>query len=911
MNRPPVSHPTTGRRLLGDARREATAQLHLAASKRRRLAQSEDVDPVDDDNNFTDTRALDDNDVAIFAGAEYEDDDKEADVIYKAVEERMDSRRQKQREQRLKLELKKYRDANPTVKQHFADLKADLSQVSVDQWASIPDIGDSSIRKQTFKNYTPLPDSLLESARQETKYAASEQAPATDLASIGAGLTSVLGQRLDSTPALAGQTIVDADSYLSEITGSKITTQSDISDIKKARMMLKSVTKSNPTHVPGWLAGARLEESAGKISDARKVILEACRRCPRSDEIWVEAARLHPREVGRRVLASGVRNVPKSEKIWLYAAFLEEDKGAKRRVLRKALEIIEQSEMLWKAAVELEDSDTARVLLGRAVECVPTSVDLWLGLAKLEPYEQASETLRRAREAVVGKVDEEALLRVWITSAQLEEVKHGQNSEKIAETILEAVKMVSTLGNVGREVWLREVEKVDSLGYEGTVRAIVKSSLHLNVEEASIQSTWMKDANEMEAKGCMIVARSIYQALVLKHNQDEDMWVSYAEFERRSGDTQRAAAVLTDGVAECKKSEMLWLMLAKDRWKSSGADAGRKVLHDGLEEHEKSEAMLLAAAKLESESGCYEEGRKILERAQRETPSAKVYMKAALLERVEGRHEAVREILERGLKEYPKGYKLWLMLAQCYEMEAVMNGDDKMVEDLRSASSVYAKGVEECPKCVFLWIGYARWVEKKGMRSRGRAILETARLRCKGLEEADVIWRESVHLEVRDGDVTAGRRVLARGLQECKKSGKLWALSIAVESKSAQKAKSVDAVKKCGQNAGVLVEVGKYIWRGGKTEKARTWLKRAVEMDEDWGDGWAVLLKFEQMTGRKRETIERIERDCQRADAKHGDVWVSVSKKVGNEKLSCLQVLRRVAEMVGKTSCLTGIYECL
>ena len=40
----------------------------------------------------------------------------------------------------------------------------------------------------------------------------------------------------------------------------KVSSDAEISDIKKARLLLKSVTTTNPRHAPGWIAAARLEE---------------------------------------------------------------------------------------------------------------------------------------------------------------------------------------------------------------------------------------------------------------------------------------------------------------------------------------------------------------------------------------------------------------------------------------------------------------------------------------------------------------------------------------------------------------------------------------------------------------------------------------------------------------------------
>lgn len=37
----------------------------------------------------------------------------------------------------------------------------------------------------------------------------------------------------------------------------------DINDIKKARLLLKSVRETNPNHPPAWIASARLEEVTG------------------------------------------------------------------------------------------------------------------------------------------------------------------------------------------------------------------------------------------------------------------------------------------------------------------------------------------------------------------------------------------------------------------------------------------------------------------------------------------------------------------------------------------------------------------------------------------------------------------------------------------------------------------------
>lgn len=905
------------RRLLGDARRETTAAVHIAASKRRRLAAADDDQDVEEDeeNNPTDTRALDDNDVAVFADAVYEQDDVEADQIYAEVDKRMDSRRQKQREGRLEEELRKYREANPTIRQQFADLKADLGDVSADQWASIPDIGDYSVKKTKFQKFTPVPDSLLERAQQESAYVAAEPSSAgtaTDLASIGAGRTSVLGQNLDRAGNdVSQQTNVDTNAYLADLAGVKISTESEIGDIKKARFLLKSVISTNPKHAPGWIAAARLEETAGKISVARTIMLEGCRKCPKDEDVWVEAARLHPPQVGRRILAQAVKSIPKSDKIWLQASVLEEDPDSKKRVLRKALEVIPRSAILWKAAVELEDASGARILLSRAVECVPSALELWLALSRLEPYEKAKDVLQRARRAIPNETS------VWITGAQLEEANHGTESAEIANLVSEGVQKLSVESNtVKPEKWMEEAERADDSGYPGTVKALIRCSIGLGVSEGAREEKWSAEASKMEDKGRKEVARGIYEHMVTTFKDREDLWGAYADFERRCKDGKRLQDVLNKAVGQCPQAQVLWLMLAKELWKTKNADEGREILKRAFKVHADSEAIWLAAAKIESESGEVERARGILEKARQNAGSAKVFMKSALLERQEGDRDAERRMLEVGLERYGSAEKLWLMLGQWYEDAKEENEEDGMdvVEDtvertrkegggwvrqLRSAREVYSKGVVKCAKCVHLWIRFARLEERRGGAARARAILERGREKCKGVEDMDVLWRESVYLEVRDSKRQAAMSMMARALQECKRSGRLWALSIGLENRKGQKARSADAVRECGQDGVVMLEVAKLVWRSGKVDKARAWLRRSVELDADWGDSWAILWRFEREHG-DDESVRKVEQDVMRADPRHGDVWPKVSKRVGNEAMTREMLLRHVASLVSK-----------
>ncbi len=106
----------------------------------------------------------------------------------------------------------------------------------------------------------------------------------------------ILSLKLDqvSGTATSGlQTSIDPKGYLTSLDSVVIKSDAEIGDIKRARMLFDSLVKSNPKHAPGWIAAARLEEHAGRMVAARKVIKQGCEQCPKNEDVWLEAARLH------------------------------------------------------------------------------------------------------------------------------------------------------------------------------------------------------------------------------------------------------------------------------------------------------------------------------------------------------------------------------------------------------------------------------------------------------------------------------------------------------------------------------------------------------------------------------------------------------------------------------------------
>jgi pre-mRNA-processing factor 6 len=419
-------------------------------------------------------------------GTPYGDDDAEADNIYDSVDDFMEGRRKRKREQQL-LDAQKNKNSTdrPKIADQFADLKRELATVTADQWDAIPDIGDHTLKlKQKARKevYTPLPDYLLDgSSALSRSVVGGVETPALEGTKTVGGLAEARGTSLSlkldkMSDSVTGQTVVDPKGYLTDLNSLKITSDAEVGDIKKARTLLSSVTSTNPKHGPGWIASARVEEFAGKLVQARKIIRQGCETVPESEDVWLEAARLHPVDNAKTILANAVRHLPTSVKIWLQAADLEQSDALKKVVLRRALEFVPNSVKLWKTAIELEDVSDARIMLARAVECVPHNVEMWLALAKLETHENARKVLNQARQAIPTES------ATWITAAKLEEA-HG-NGHLVARII---EKMLASLIEyqvvINRDQWLKEAELAEQSGALEVCKSLIVNTIHLGVDE--------------------------------------------------------------------------------------------------------------------------------------------------------------------------------------------------------------------------------------------------------------------------------------------------------------------------------------------------------------------------------------------------------------------------------------------
>ncbi|KAK7262264.1 hypothetical protein RJT34_29830 [Clitoria ternatea] len=724
--------------------------------------------PLTNNKGYDENQTFDEfegNDVGLFASAEYDEDDKEADAVWEAIDMRMDSRRKDRREARMKQEIEKYRASNPKITEQFADLKRKLYSLSAEDWENLDKFESggysSRIKKKRFESFVPVPDTLLDKARQEQEHVTAldpkssaangsktpwAQTPVTDLTAVGEGRGTVLSLKLDRlSDSVSGMTNVDPKGYLTVLNSMKITSDAEISDFKKARLLLRSVTQTNPKHAPGWIAAARLEELAGKLQVARQLIQRGCEECLKNEDVWLEACRLANPDEAKTVIAQGVKSIPNSVKLWMQAAKLELDDANRSRVLRKGLEHIPDLVRLWKTVVELANEEDARLLLHRAVECCPLHVELWLALARLETYDNAKKVFNRARERLPKEP------AIWITAAKLEEA--SGNTSMVGRIIERGIRALQREGlAIDREAWMKEAEAAECTGSVATCQAIVHNTIGIGVEEEDWKRTWVADAEECEKRGSIETSRAIYAHTLTVFLTDTSIWLKAAQLEKSHGTRESLDALLCKAVTYRPQAEIPWLVGAKEKWLAGDVPAARAILQEAYAAIPNSEKIWLEAFKLEFENHEPERARMLLAKARERGGTGRVWMKSAIFERELGNIEEERRLLDEGLRQFPSFFKLWLMLGQLEERLAEnakqLDQPEKWLDHMKEARKVYESGLKNCPSCVPLWLSLANLEEEMNGSSKARAVLTMAR---KKNPQNPEVWLAAVRAEVKHG----------------------------------------------------------------------------------------------------------------------------------------------------------------
>lgn len=170
-------------------------------------------------------------------------------------------------------------------------------------------------------------------------------------------------------------------------------------------------------------------------------------------------------------------------------------------------------------------------------------------------------------------------------------------------------------------------------------------------------------------------------------------------------------------------------------------------------------------------------------------------MQSVQLERMLNQYSRAQELVQEALKLHPKSPKLWMIAGQILmENTNEANNESNKIEALK----IFERGRKECPRSIGLWLCSVDIFRIDKKWNSARALLEEARLKN---PKQELLWLAAVEVEIEASGVTRSdwcqgvtgtanlvmaHHMISKALQECPKSGILWAEAIFLEPRAAQ-----------------------------------------------------------------------------------------------------------------------------
>lgn len=732
-----------------------------------------------------------------------------------------------------------------------------LCNTNIDQWTSIPEV-KSHVKKKTKKvNFLPTSDSVIVSAFKDNEMV-SRITPITNNAREALLSSSIS----NSGTGLGNYQSVNPLGYLTQLDTMDSNSQ-EIQDLKKLRGLLRSLVNSNPTQAHAWLAASRIEEKDCNVKAAKAVLQEACIKCPDSEDIWIEAARLEGPEKAKQVLVKATTILPKSVKIWLSLASKESDIELKVKTLKKALEVNSESVKLWKELISLSPESEAKKYLEKAVICAPHSLDLWLALAKLEPYKDARKTLNNARKQLPCEP------LIWISASKLEETQG--NLQNVNELIKRGIKTLNTSGvEINKELWISEAIICEKASSPLTAKSILKNTLLTNLDNDNKGKSWLETFLRLKNEKCPISARFFYQIALENCQNIKPLWKAAWAFEHDQN-SQEEKNVLQDACEKYKISGKLWEKYLEISLKTENIS----LFFRAVEAFPKKPRIYLVSFKLFMDVFNYVDAETVIKTGQEKCYCSDIIRISCEFYILMGNQDQAKTILLNGIKDFPECVKLYKLIGSVISEEQCT----KIVKNM--CLTMPSKGR--------LWVILAEQEEKAGNVLKARYVLEKGR----NLSKDPCVYLASICFELEKGNRKAGEIIMNQALQVCKTSGKLWAKAIEISELKEKKTRIALALEHCPDDPYLMLAIARLFEKERKLARSRGWYEKALVKGKNVGDVWMFYYGMEKGIGEEEKAEEILGRaDCQ--DISKGKCWRSAKKNMGNCKNS--DVIRRAYE---------------
>ena len=406
-----------------------------------------------------------------------------------------------------------------------------------------------------------------------------------------------------------------------------------------------------------------------------------------------------------------------------------------------------------------------------------------------------------------------------------------------------------------------------------------------------VDKLWYKYVYMEEMLGNIPGTRQVFDRW-MQWRPDEAAWSSYIKMEKRYGEFERAREIFAN-FTMVHPEPRNWIKWAKFEQENSTSDLVREVFGNAVEalgDEFVDEKLFIAYARFEASLKEYERARAIYKYALDRLPrskSAQLHAAYTTFEKQFGDQDGVEDVViskrrvyyENLVRENPKNYDAWFDYAALEESS----------RDADRVRDVYERAVAQVPptqekrhwrRYIYLWIFYAIWEEMEGQDAeRARQIYNTALglIPHKKFTFAK-IWLLAAHFELRQGELTAARKLLGRAIGMCPKD-KLFDGYVEMERKLFEFVRCRTLYEKHIEynpaNCQTWIKFAQLEDGLQDEDRARAIFELGVSQSQlDMPELlWKAYIDFEEESGQYERTRALYERLLEKTD--HVKVWIS------------------------------------
>eukprot|EP00762_Andalucia_godoyi_P007061 ANDGO_07673.mRNA.1 Protein STABILIZED1 len=816
--------------------------------------------------------------------------EEEASAVMSSVEQLMQGRRKKLKAGQVsKAGSGGSSKGSKSVKEMFADVKGDLQAMTAEEWMQLPESSGSLVSLDTNK---------FHAYRQERPSVAS----------------SFL---LTQTPSLKGALGIGAPSSMPSVNDTRmpdtaipVSGHRDYEEVKRLRLLYRSLTTTNPSFADGWIAYAGLEEKEGRVSESLSIWEKGASVGVVSEKFWTSYFNFLVRHPSSKVskahlLQTALSYCPQAVDLWISLASLQKDRNAVRTVLQTAIDENPSSVKLWKAAVDAESDspEDAKLLLKHAVSVLPGQAEFWIALSKLSTHSEGRKLLNEARKCVPGDP------RIWIAACQLED-SMSSPIEIISKIAMRAVG--SLRNSVDRRAWLElavECERSGSIkAAECIAAAVVRDFLVETVhkkDHVSLSLLILEDVQFVRESGTKfgitgtVTCRTVYKTASEAVRDSEAFWVSWLQFEESEKHELLQHEVLRMACRAVPGSAQFSVKLIG--FHQSRAEYGEivSVVFEALKnsaDNSAVERIAKAAVSALCVKGAWGEIECILSRLRIDLREcAWVWEMAVAVHHMKNPNSSeYDDMLNHCVSQFAgvRALKFVVLrvedLIRHDQMVLAMDVATSFLNTVARMRESERKELHEAVAFRELLHEYIRLELSAGQRHIQQTIVKTRtfleRLRLQ-IPNCVILTIFSAQLERAMGSPRIGEAILARAAkQQSLFDGRLWALSLAFQPRAQRRSICMEGLKKHPSDPYVPLLCGLLFWEDGLIDKALEWFIKTSTAHPAFGDAWMclyIILTSEYRKGRAFPalsssvvaSVERCISDCMRALPTFGFWW--------------------------------------